>query len=612
MVEPGLSQAGNYRLVRLLGRGGFADVYLGEHIYLKTPAAIKVLRTRLNEKERESFLNEARLVARLEHSHIVRVLEFGVDTLEELPFLIMEYAPRGTVCQQFPRGQRQDLSALLPIVRQVADALQYAHDRRMVHCDVKPENMLLDAENEVLLSDFGIALVQKGTRSQSAGEVIGTVAYMAPEQLHGRPKAASDQYALGICVYEWLCGQRPFNGGFVELAGQHVLASPRPLREYIPSLPLPVEQVVLRALAKDPRQRFARVLDFAQALEAAARAFPAGTTPQLPAAFPLNSASQPGSLSAAPTQIPPVQTEVGYALPNQASPMHQSAHVSPQPGHFMPASYAPVLQSPVPEAEGQQTRKVFSTGMKVLLAILLLLLLVGNGLIFAIPAIQARSTAVSQPPTPTSVSPTQTPTAGTPTPQQLYQMVTSRAPAIHDPLNGSDTLQWDTEPADCVFRNGALHARHAGGKLSICTIGSSIFFDFAFQVNITLLQGKQDLGGLIFRFDATTASNYMFLIDASGNIGLDLLTANYTTGTSAASSILYIARNNPNVFAGLGKQNTLTVIVQKSAIYLYVNQHYVTTISDSSVTQGVVGLANMDQADQASDIAFTDALLWTL
>jgi serine/threonine protein kinase len=260
-------QLGNYRLIHLLGHGGFAEVYLGEHVYLKSPAAIKVLYTLLGPDESESFLNEARTLVRLIHPHIVRVLDFGIDG--NTPFLVIDYAPNGTLRQRHPRGTRLPLATIVDYVKQVADALQYAHNEKLVHRDIKPENMLLGRHNEILLSDFGIAIVAQSSRNQGAQDMAGTIAYMAPEQISAHPRPASDQYALGIVVYEWLSGDRPFQGSFTEIAVKQAMVPPPPLRERFPDIPLDVERVVLTALEKDPQKRFVNVWAFAQALEQA-------------------------------------------------------------------------------------------------------------------------------------------------------------------------------------------------------------------------------------------------------------------------------------------------------------------------------------------------------
>jgi serine/threonine protein kinase len=262
-------QLGNYRLIRHLGRGAFADVYLGEHLYLKSEAALKVPRISPKEEEMERFLKEAQTLVGLRHPNIVRVLEFGVEG--DIPFLVIDYAPDGTVRTQYPKGSRLSLTTTVAWIKQVAAALQYAHNRGIIHRDVKPENILLDFDQHILLSDFGLALFAPSAELLSTQEGVGTAPYMSPEQLYGKPMFASDQYALGIVAYEWLCGQRPFEGNYWVLVNQHMHDAPAPLRQFFPALPAAVENVVLRALAKDPQQRFVSVQAFAYALERASR-----------------------------------------------------------------------------------------------------------------------------------------------------------------------------------------------------------------------------------------------------------------------------------------------------------------------------------------------------
>ncbi len=296
MVDHTGQQLGNYQLVRLLGRGGFAEVYLGEHIRLKTPAAIKVRYEQFSKDDADEFLKEAQTIANLVHPHIVRIFDFDVQ--EGVPFLVMDYAPNGTLRQRYPKGTRVPLETIVSSVKQLADALQYAHDEKFIHRDIKPENMLLGRRDDILLSDFGLALVAQSTRQQSLQELSGTAYYMAPEQLRGHPRPASDQYALGIVVYEWLTGARPFTGTFSEVASQHMFEPPTPLRQKLPSISPAIEEVVMTALAKDPHQRFASVRSFANALEQAG---------QTSASFPgANVVSQPAA-AAAPQPIPQVQ-----------------------------------------------------------------------------------------------------------------------------------------------------------------------------------------------------------------------------------------------------------------------------------------------------------------
>jgi serine/threonine protein kinase len=270
-------QLGNYHLVSLLGQGGFAEVYLGQHVRLNQQAAIKVLHAHLTDQEAEHFQQEAQTIATLVHPGIVRVFDYDVQ--DGVPFLVIDYAPNGTLRRRYPKGSLVPLPIIISTVKQVADALQYAHEQKFIHRDVKPENMLVGRRQEVLLSDFGIATIAHSTSSLNVGAegTSGTLAYMAPEQIEGHPRPASDQYALGVVVYEWLCGERPFEGSASEVMAQHLSVPPLPLHERMPEIPFEIEQVVLRALAKDPKARFASVKDFAAALEQASQRVLAST-----------------------------------------------------------------------------------------------------------------------------------------------------------------------------------------------------------------------------------------------------------------------------------------------------------------------------------------------
>lgn len=278
-------QFGTYRLVRLIGRGGFADVYLGEHIHLNTQAAVKILRTQLTEDQAANFKKEAQIVARMQHPNIVRVLEFDIEETADgaIPFLVMEHAPDGSLADFRPRGIRLPWVSIESYLRQVASALQYAHDHKLIHRDVKPNNMLLRNDyKEIVLTDFGIALIIQSTgdiRVEAQG-AIGTPWYMAPEQIQSKAVPASDQYALGIVVYEWLTGDVPFQGTHPEIINHHLHAP-------VPALPgefsTAVNQALMKALAKDPASRYASIQEFADALIAAYHA--AQKTTQYPNSF---------------------------------------------------------------------------------------------------------------------------------------------------------------------------------------------------------------------------------------------------------------------------------------------------------------------------------------
>jgi len=265
-------QLGHYTLIRQLGQGGYASIYLGMHQYLNTHVALKLLNRFLaSEEDVKRFQMEARILAYLGHRHIVRVLDFGVE--RSTPFLAMEYAPGGNLQQYFPQGRALPISAILPVVLQVVSALQYVHNQGFIHCDVKAENMLLGPRHEIWLSDFGIALTSSAASNKQfrTHELKGSANYMAPEQISGGPLPASDQYALAVMVYQWLCGQHLFQGAGLQVCLQHLSTPPSRLRNSVPSISPTVERVVLKALARDPYQRFAHVQEFAYALKQASR-----------------------------------------------------------------------------------------------------------------------------------------------------------------------------------------------------------------------------------------------------------------------------------------------------------------------------------------------------
>lgn len=269
-TESGFSQQrlGNYQLIQLLGSGGFARVYLGKHTYLNTLAAVKVLDASQEDVDVEKFLVEARIAASLQHPHIIRVLECGLES-GWLPYLIMDYAPNGTLHLLHSDGSPLPPKLIIRYVRQIASALRFIHERGFIHRDIKPANVLLGYDHRLLLADFGIAMATHEAAATDEELCFGTVLYTAPEQIIGSPCQASDQYALGIMVYEWLTGRLPFQGQLASIAYQHLYGTPPSLCDTNPAIPVAVESVVLRSLAKSPQDRFSSVQAFARALEEA-------------------------------------------------------------------------------------------------------------------------------------------------------------------------------------------------------------------------------------------------------------------------------------------------------------------------------------------------------
>ncbi|HEY0757328.1 MAG TPA: protein kinase [Ktedonobacteraceae bacterium] len=275
-------QIGNYRLLKKISSGTSGIVYQGQHNIFTDEAlvAIKQLRAQLNSpKEQESFVQEARLLRKMKHKHILPIIDAG--TALGFPYIVMEYAAGGSLREWLERqkGQPLGLQEAARLLTQLADALQYAHNQGIVHRDLKPENILFSERGNVLLADFGIAVIlaSLGTLQGGTG---GTPLYMAPEQFEGVISTRCDQYALGCVAYELLTGHKIFDHPSATLETlwyHHSKVEPTLPCYFNPSLPLAVEKTLLKALAKQRTERFEDVESFANALSEIA--FPETVTP---------------------------------------------------------------------------------------------------------------------------------------------------------------------------------------------------------------------------------------------------------------------------------------------------------------------------------------------
>src|SRR6266699_3548346 len=290
-------QIDRYRIVRLLGNGGMGEVYLAEDARIEQQVAIKVIRaevspypdTQTSQEAARLFQREARAIAKLDHPHILPLYDYGEERLGNMTviYLVMPYRREGSLADWLRhRGQAGLLSPpeVAHIVRQAASALQHAHDRQIVHQDVKPSNFLIRQRPEkptrpdLLLADFGVARFSTATASASQ-TVRGTPTYMAPEQWEGHPVPATDQYALAVMAYELLTGRPPFQGGLSQVMFQHFNTPPPPPSTFNPRIPGEIDAVLLRALAKRPDERFPSISAFARAFQAAVQHASAASAP---------------------------------------------------------------------------------------------------------------------------------------------------------------------------------------------------------------------------------------------------------------------------------------------------------------------------------------------
>ena len=251
---------GRFHLDRLLGRGGMAEVYAAYDANLDRQVAIKVLLPRFNDDEsfQERFTEEGRRAAGLNHPNVVTVLDTGLDQETDLRFIVMEMVHGRSLQETIKAGGLTEQRAL-EVCADVCSALQYAHDRGLVHRDIKPGNILMADDGTVKVTDFGIArAIDSDSNVTQTAAVLGTAAYLSPEQAQGRPvDARSDVYALGVVLYELLTGQQPFQGDTaVTVAYQHVQELARPPRDLNPGLSTPAEAICVRAMAKNPANRY--------------------------------------------------------------------------------------------------------------------------------------------------------------------------------------------------------------------------------------------------------------------------------------------------------------------------------------------------------------------
>ncbi len=298
---------GNYRLVEQIGLGGMATVYKAYDPDTDRYVAIKVLPQYFSQDPtfRERFQREAKAIAKLEHLHILPIFAYGED--EGTAYMAMRYLQAGTLTDRIRQGPLP-LSEASRLLNQIASALDHAHTYGVLHRDIKPSNVLLDANGNAFLTDFGIAKMVEATLDLTGGGILGTPAYMSPEQCRGNTELtpASDQYSLGIVLYEMITGRAPF-WAETPIALIHMqLNDPLPLpRQLRPGLPQDAERVILKALAKEPGSRYQSCGAMASAFaQAVAQASPEQPVARTPAALPVDDATMPHA-PAGPTRAAP-------------------------------------------------------------------------------------------------------------------------------------------------------------------------------------------------------------------------------------------------------------------------------------------------------------------
>lgn len=362
--------AGRYRLDRRLGAGGMSTVFMALDTVLERPVAVKLLAEHLADDEAfvARFRREALAAARLQHPNIVQVFDSGLDEPSGRHYIVMEYV-EGPSCADLIRDQGVlDIRQAVSIVRDACHGLDYAHRAGVVHRDVKPGNLLISRDSGAAkLADFGIAKAAEQTRITQVGSVLGTAAYLSPEQATGAESTpASDIYSLGVCAYQFLSGRLPHEyGSLTELALKQQSESVEPIRAFRREVPEALDRAIRVCLERDPAARYTTALDMAQATEAGFRGDQSEVTQVLERTGVL------GAGDADATQALP-RTQMGRVdpLPPRTSMMDPVPAPMPAPRERQPARRK--------KGRGQGLRRLV-IALAVILAIIAVILIATNG-----------------------------------------------------------------------------------------------------------------------------------------------------------------------------------------------------------------------------------------
>jgi len=642
------SWLGPYQVLERLGEGGMARVYKGIQPRLKRYVALKIILPEAAARPgfRERFEREAQAIARLQHNNIVAVYDFG--EANNLTYLVMQYVGGGTLSGTLKKDQSLSPILATKYTIQMARALHHAHSQGIIHRDIKPSNMLLDEKDptHLLLSDFGIAkLLSSPSDSEqgqlglpqpitTAGNIIGTPEFMAPEQAQGSAvDARTDIYALGMVLYVLLTGRLPFRSTTpLGILYQQVHTSPPPIREMNPTVPPALVQTVAYALAKRPEDRFQTAEDFARGLEnvlgvmqgddAPTRISQIGPTmlaPNTPSGIPGTAFS--GALSPLTPTVTPHLTPAGsystHPQPNTAptTPASQqgippgigayAAPSSPLAAHgrhsaatILPGQ-APGVVVPSPARPRRPLAPWLITGVSLLIVAALVVFAVRGNLLSGLLAAGGSATPTTQA--------GQTPITSAVI--DTFKVDTNGWQTGH--INGDPGLNWNVG-------GGIYDLVIPGGK----TYSQSYFptpanlaqppANFTLEVKVKQAQGSTVLGyGLIFREATVTQGSsevvncYAFTINSHGQYQFQVY-----RNSLAAQESFSTASPNP-LDMGLGQINDLKVVVAGSTFKLYANGQLLpgpnndNSWTDTSYASGQVGLLITGDGTEPQEYQFT-------
>ncbi len=623
-----------YALRRLVGRGGMANVYEAQDLQSHQNVAVKVFK-REDEELLRRFIREARLMASLHHEHLVPIIDSGESQLDgdTRYYIVMPFLDGGTLRARIRRSPLS-LTEACYALRTIAGALDYIHSQGIIHRDIKASNVLLDANGECYLTDFGIARITGDvTQLTSTGDVLGTVDYVAPElyETDRRADARSDLYSLGVLLFEMVTGRLPFPAENQLVAvSMHMNKRPPSPRSIAPHISSQVERVIFKALEKKPEQRYASA---AELVDAFCRAVSAGNKNGLLEHSNALKVGQPevvapiaGAEQALPALLPPAPA-VNSTVRSSPLANATEGYQFIAPHYGLDTTIADAETLPPPSSEPASPRPPYRRRRFAIVLALLALILLGASLIaIIIPrtnnanpsnvtgATQGVATApVVQSPT---IHPTATPNltatalaaqAATATAQAqqtataiagvtataeahasatagVIQTATSGKLAYQDALNNATNANtanagWD-QNSQCVFDPDGYHVKESS-SLHGCKESAHTYQDAAITVDVRILSGQS--GGLFFRINTDIFNEYygyLFEIDSAGRYRISV-SGNYSRGSTSlqgwtASSALKRGTN------------TLQVKAQGSTLSFYANGVFLVQLTDTTYTSGVV------------------------
>lgn len=627
---------GRYELRRRIAQGGMAEVYLAYDRQVRRQVAVKVLYGR-DEPFVRRFEREALAVGALSHNHILPLYDFG----EQSPwyYLVMPYVDGCTLRDYLLHHKQLTLEEATSFLSQIASALQYAHDHGVVHRDVKPSNILLRQDGYAYLVDFGLAKAMQGAEAlTSAGAMVGTPEYMAPEQSNGESDYRSDIYSLGIILYQMLTGQLPFMAESpVAVSLKHIQSIPLPPRKLNSTIPASIEDVILKAMAKDPVERYQTAKDLSSAFwealqqemlkehrllkeesvsseDTGSEAVLAPTPASLDEELPTNTSAS------AVTRV--VEQEI---VEQEAEHFAVQLHLHPPilPLRF-PLTEKPGTLSAMPDTTSlppvlgftRRLRNLSKRGLAALICLTLLVLGVPMGMLtwqlqqtsrigfsaFAPdPQIEASATANNQ----ARIEATLAAQARVEATAGITSSIGAGQILYANPLSirGGG---WVDDGYQCFFSPQGYHVQTGGAhEFAWCYSSAQTFSNVVISAQAQLERG--DVYGMIFRLNPATQEFYALEINKSGSYRFV-----QATGSDPTSWLTLIDWTHSNaILTGYNQINTFLVVASGSNFRFYINRELViTSYTNASYISGLVGFMVGGDTLGGTEAVFSNILVF--